>query len=67
VTDYHGLYKAKLAGLHRARPMRADERIWSTKDIALVDGDIFKQAVGIPKNSAKRAALTPTIGRMTGT
>jgi predicted O-linked N-acetylglucosamine transferase (SPINDLY family) len=67
IADYHGLYKAKLARLHLARPMRADERVWTAKDIALVEGDTFKQAVEIPKNSGKREALTPTIRRKTGT
>ena len=67
MADYHGLYKAKLARLHLARPMRADERVWTAKDIALVEGDTFKQAVEIPKNSGKREALTPTIRRKTGT
>jgi hypothetical protein len=63
IADYHGLYKAKLARLHLARPMRADERVWTAKDIALVEG----QAVEIPKNSGTREALTPTIRRKTGT
>ena len=67
LADYHGLYKAKLARLHLARPMHADERIWTAKDIALADGDIVKQAIEIPKNSATREALTPTIRRKTGT
>jgi hypothetical protein len=63
IADYHGLYKAKLARLHLARPMHADERVWTAKDIALVEG----QAVEIPKNSGTREALAPTIRRKTGT
>ncbi len=67
MADYHGLYKANLAPLHLARPMRADERVWTVKDIARVEGDAFKQTVEITKNSGKREALTPTIRRKTGT
>jgi len=32
--DYHGLYKAKLARLHSARPIPADTRLWTKDDIA---------------------------------
>jgi len=67
MADYHGLYKRNLARLHLARPMHADQRVWTAQDIALVEGDTFKQAVEIPKNSGKREALTPTIRRKTGT
>ena len=67
IADYHGLYKSKLARLHLVRPMRADERVWTAKDIALIEGDAFKQAVAIPKHSGKHEALTPTIRRKTGT
>jgi hypothetical protein len=67
MADYHGLYKATLARLHLARPIRADERVWTAKDIALVEGETFRHAVEIPKNSGTREALTPTIRRKTGT
>ncbi|MEQ1866775.1 MAG: N-acetylglucosamine transferase, partial [Micropepsaceae bacterium] len=33
VADYHGLYKAKLAQMHMARPIRADNRLWTQADI----------------------------------
>jgi predicted O-linked N-acetylglucosamine transferase (SPINDLY family) len=67
IADYHGPYKARLARLHLARPMHADERVWTAKDIALADGDTFKQAVEMPKDSGKHEALTPPIRRKTGT
>jgi hypothetical protein len=61
------VYKAKLARLHLARPLREDARVWTAKDIAQAEGDTFRQAVEIPKNSGKREALTPTVRRKTGT
>jgi predicted O-linked N-acetylglucosamine transferase (SPINDLY family) len=67
IADYHGLYKAKLARLHLARPMRADERLWTAKEIALVEGDTFRQAVAAPKTLGHRDAHTPARRRMTGT
>lgn len=41
-ADYHGLYKAKLTRLHRARPIPADRRIWQASDIAAADLPIAK-------------------------
>jgi hypothetical protein len=67
IADYHGLYKAKLARLHLARPMPADERLWTAEDIAQVDGDTFKQTVETSKNFGKREAPAPAIRRKTGT
>src|SRR5439155_18344031 len=64
MVDYHGLYKAKLARLHLARPMRADERVWTAKDIALVDGDTFKQSAHASKAANDRAANMPAKRRM---
>jgi hypothetical protein len=66
-TDYHGLYKTTLARLHLARPMRADERVWTAKDIAQVEGDIFKPAAHGSKASTDRDANIPAKRRMTGT
>ena len=37
VADYHGIYKAKLALRHLARPLPPDNRIWSSGDIALAE------------------------------
>jgi hypothetical protein len=67
VADYHGLYKANLARLHLAWPMRADERLWNAKDIALVEGPVFRQTAETPKNFGKREALAPARRRKTGT
>ena len=50
-----------------ARPMRADERVWTAKDIALVDGDTFKQSAHASKASNDRTANMPAKRRMTGT
>jgi predicted O-linked N-acetylglucosamine transferase (SPINDLY family) len=67
IADYHGLYKAKLARLHLARPMRADERVWTAKDIALVEGDTFRQAAHASKASSDHTANMQAKRRMTGT
>jgi predicted O-linked N-acetylglucosamine transferase (SPINDLY family) len=37
IPDYHGQYKARLAPLHRARPLPADTRLWTATDIAQAD------------------------------
>ncbi|MGD0193218.1 MAG: hypothetical protein ABSD74_20980, partial [Rhizomicrobium sp.] len=37
VADYHGVYKAKLAHRHLARPLQPDSRIWSAGDIMLAE------------------------------
>ena len=37
VSDYHGLYKTRLARMHLARSMRADARLWRANDIALAE------------------------------
>jgi len=67
MADYHGLYKAGLARLHRARPMQADERVWTAEDIALVEGDTFKRAAHASKASNDHATNMPAKRRMTGT
>jgi predicted O-linked N-acetylglucosamine transferase (SPINDLY family) len=48
IADYHGLYTANLARLHLARPMRADKRVWTARDIALIEGETFEQTVAAP-------------------
>ena len=67
MADYHGLYKINLARLHLARPMPADERLWTARDIALVEGDTFKPAAHRSKASGDRDVNTPAKRRMTGT
>ncbi|MDB5455970.1 MAG: N-acetylglucosamine transferase [Caulobacter sp.] len=59
VEDYAGLYKARLAARHLARPLPADPRMWTAADIAAVEPDTFDQA---------RAALraTPRRGQASG-
>ncbi|MBR7619563.1 N-acetylglucosamine transferase [Phenylobacterium sp. 20VBR1] len=53
MEDYHGLYKAKLASRHLARPVVADNRLWTAQDIALTDGE---PAVPEPQARLRRAA-----------
>ena len=50
VADYIGLYKAKLARAHLARPMRADNRLWTGADIAAVEGGAATKSVAAPKD-----------------
>ena len=38
VADYHGLYRERLAALHRQRPIREDKRLWTAADIAKAEG-----------------------------
>jgi predicted O-linked N-acetylglucosamine transferase (SPINDLY family) len=40
VADYHGLYKTKLAQVHLARPMLADNRLWTQADIAAAERSV---------------------------
>ncbi len=65
--DYHGLYKTNLARLHLTRPIPSDERLWTSKDIALIEDDAFKQGVEKPRNFGKRELPTPAARRKTGT
>lgn len=37
IADYHGVYKANLAGRHRCRPLGPDLRLWTAADIAAAD------------------------------
>ena len=66
VADYHGLYKAKLARLHLARPMRADQRLWTAEDIARAEGNSFKTRVTAQKNT-NRDTQAPAKRQRTGT
>lgn len=34
IADYHGLYRAKFAARHKARPIPADSRLWTPEDAA---------------------------------
>ena len=51
VADYIGLYKAKLARAHHARPMPADDRLWTGADIAAVEDGAATKSVTAPKDS----------------
>lgn len=53
IDDYHGLYRAKLARRHLARPLAVDTRLWSARDAALADGD---QGFPQPQARPRRAA-----------
>jgi predicted O-linked N-acetylglucosamine transferase (SPINDLY family) len=48
IADYHGLYRGKLARLHLARPMHPDERLWTAKDIGLVESDTSRHEAQMP-------------------
>ncbi|MBS0297598.1 MAG: N-acetylglucosamine transferase [Proteobacteria bacterium] len=48
VTDYHGLYRERLAALHRHKPIREDRRLWTAEAIAAAEG---KPAKSIRKAS----------------
>lgn len=37
IPDYRNVYKAKLAGRHRCRPLHPDGRLWTSADIAAAD------------------------------
>jgi hypothetical protein len=39
IADYHGLYQQKLTRQHLARPMRADDRLWTNEDILRAEGN----------------------------
>jgi hypothetical protein len=51
IVGYHDIYKAKLALLHRVRPLCADHRLWTTNDIAQFKG---KQAMHTGDSSDAR-------------
>lgn len=53
IADYHGLYKAKLARRHLARPIPPDGRLWTSQDIALAEGE---PPVSEPQARPRRAA-----------
>jgi predicted O-linked N-acetylglucosamine transferase (SPINDLY family) len=67
VADYHGFYRANLTGLHLARPMRADERLWTDKDIALAEDTIRKGPLSAPSAGIESAERMPVKRRKTGT
>ena len=41
VEDYHGLYRQKLARMHRARPIPPDHRLWTEAEIAAVERELL--------------------------
>ena len=53
VEDYHGLYKARLAQRHLARPIAPDARLWTGQDIALAEGE---PPASEPRARLRRAA-----------
>ena len=67
ISDYHGLYKEKLARLHRARPLVADHRLWTARDIALTDSEGFHHAVVAQIAERGHDAQQPLKHRKTGT
>jgi len=57
VTDYRGMYKAKLAERHNVRPLMPDHRLWTADDIARADGKQPKRLIsGAPKRKARPAS-----------
>ncbi len=56
VADYAGLYKSKLARRHLARPMRADDRMWTAEDIAALEPELPEPAFQATPMRRRRAA-----------
>src|SRR5262249_12912358 len=59
LADYDGLYKAKLARLHFARPIPADARLWTKDDIAGADADIARGAPAVRKLDLQQTPAPP--------
>jgi predicted O-linked N-acetylglucosamine transferase (SPINDLY family) len=66
IADYHGLYKARLALLHLARPMRADQRVWASSDIARIEGGPLGATVAAPNAEGEHTERMPIKRRQTG-
>ncbi len=53
LPDYHERYLKALAARHRMRPLPADDRLWTSEQIALIDGaDLRASNRGVPQPAA---------------
>lgn len=66
VADYHGLYKAKLSQAHLARPIRADNRLWTQADIAAAELSIAAEPAEAPLVSGDDEMHAPVMRRAAG-
>ena len=67
LTGYHGLYKAKLARLHSARPIPPDERLWTKDEIARADAHMGVRINVAPRKLSFQEPPAPVQQRKTGT
>jgi hypothetical protein len=65
IEDYDGLYKAKLARQHLARPMPVDQRLWHAPDVAALERDPNVETE--KAKPAPRESRAPEKRRKTGT
>ncbi len=63
VEDYEGLYKAGLARLHAARPVPADNRLWSRQDIAAAERKLREAAMPAQDVSISKPVKKKQVGR----
>ncbi len=66
VADYHGLYKAKLAQVHLARPMHADNRLWTQTDIAKAERSAAATSIPGKRSSDEGEMQAPIKRRAAG-
>ena len=66
-TDYDGLYKAKLARLHSARPIPPDTRLWTKDDVARAEADMAARGTAPVRKLERQEAEAPLQQRRTGT
>jgi hypothetical protein len=66
-ADYHGLYKAKLARLHFARPIPGDARLWTQDEIDQLDAQGPARNIVQPRKPTLQETPAPLQQRKTGT
>jgi len=66
-ADYHGLYRAKLARLHSARPIPADALLWTKDEIDRADSRPVAAIAAPPRKLTLQDTSTPVPQRKTGT
>jgi hypothetical protein len=66
-ADYDGLYKAKLARLHSARPIPGDARLWTKDDIARAEAAGMARGTAPVRKLERQEAPAPVQQRKTGT
>jgi hypothetical protein len=66
-AGYDGLYKAKLARLHSARPIPADTRLWTKDDIARAETDLAPRGASHVRQVERQETPALRQQRRTGT